>query len=54
MSSYKAIFFLGILKKMDQPGNKSTLNDRTTARLVIFGPWGSLCSGEKVRSKIIA
>jgi hypothetical protein len=32
----------------------STLNDRTIARLVIFGPWGSLCSGEKVRSNIIA
>jgi hypothetical protein len=32
----------------------STLNDKTIARLVIFGPWDSLCSGEKDRSKIIA
>jgi hypothetical protein len=32
----------------------STLNDKTIARLVMFGPWGSLCSGEKIRSEIIA
>jgi hypothetical protein len=32
----------------------STLKDKIMARLVIFGPWGSLCSGEKIRSKIIA
>jgi hypothetical protein len=32
----------------------SILNDKTIARLAMFGPWGSLCSGEKIRSKIIA
>jgi hypothetical protein len=32
----------------------STLNDKTIARLVIFGPWGSVCSGEKIGSEIIA
>jgi hypothetical protein len=32
----------------------SVLNDKTIPRLVMFGPWGSLCSGEKIRGKIIA
>jgi hypothetical protein len=31
-----------------------TPNDKAIARLVMFGPWGSLCSGEKLISKIIA
>jgi hypothetical protein len=32
----------------------SKLDDKTIARLVMFGPWGSLCSGEELRSRIIA
>jgi hypothetical protein len=32
----------------------STLNDKIIAKLMMFGPWGSLCSGEKITGKIIA